>query len=62
MKFGHFGMIELGFVIKKVIIFHTSLFLENKSCNSPKSVVSTRKSKLSAFQNTKNLWNRFNIR
>ena len=56
------AMIELGFVIKKVIIFHTSLFLENTSYNSPKSVVSTRKSRLSVFQNMKNLWNRFIIR
>ena len=56
------AMIELGFVNKKMIIFHTSLFLENTSYNSPKSVVSTRKSRLSVFQNIKNLWNRFIIR
>ena len=50
-----FGKIELDFVTKKVFIFHTSLFWGNKSCNSPKSVAPTRKSKLSAFQNIKNL-------
>ena len=46
---------------KLVRFFGSPPFSETKNCNSIKNVVSKWKSKLSAFQNIKKLWNRLII-
>ena len=54
-------MIRLELFKNKVTIFYKSLFFSTKKWKLCNGVVSTRKSKVSAFQNTPKFWNRFII-
>ena len=49
---------QLGIFVKKTWFFRKCCFSERKTCSLLKRLVFKRKSWLSAFQNTKKLWNR----
>ena len=55
-------MIRLELFKNKITIFYKSLFFSTKKWKLCNGVVSTWKSKVSAFQNIQNFWNRFIIR
>ena len=61
MRIEDFTMIRLEIFKNKTTIFYKSLFFSTKKWKLCNGVVSTWKSKVSAFQNIKNLWNRFII-
>ena len=55
-------MIRLELIKNKTTVFYKSVFFLAKKWKLCNGVVSKWKSKVSAFQNIKNLWNRFIIR
>ena len=55
-------MIRLELFKNKTSIFYKSLFFSTKKWKLCNGVVSTWKSKISAFQNIQKIWNRFIIR